>query len=119
MINRFDSIDSLENNQNLIRCPHCGQEYLPAEIFMPTDLLGEPTDIIRKPDGKIDFFLGEKPTFETEYCCDNCDTVFRVRARLSCESFTDEDFNDEYVSKLKVNIFENEVNLFENTTENK
>lgn len=115
MVNKFDSLESLEVNQNVIRCPHCGQEYLAAELFMPEDLFGAPTNIVKTSDGKVDFFLGERPTFETEYCCDNCDTTFRVRAKLSFESFIDDkdNFDEEYVSKLKVNIFENEVNLFD------
>ena len=46
----------MEQNQKrgpVIKCPHCGYEYVPAEIFMLGDFLGKPTDLIRDPLGKF------------------------------------------------------------------
>lgn len=118
-MNKFESIDSLEKDLYLIRCPVCGQEYLPAELFLPADLLGSPTDIVKRNDGKIDFYLGEKPSYETEYCCDNCNSVFKVKAKILFETSIEDDFSD-YTSKLKTNVLAGEVDLFnENSTENK
>lgn len=67
----------------IIICPVCGQAYLPAEIFMPDDLLGKPTDIFKTSAGKIDFYLGKEPDLTEEYTCDNCGTRLSVKARLS------------------------------------
>lgn len=121
-MSKFESLDSLERDSFLIRCPVCGQEYLPAELFLPSDLLGNPKDIVKRNDGKIDFYLGEKPTYETEYVCDNCCSHFKVKAKLFFETTTnDEDnFDAEYESKLKVNLLSEVVDLFnDNPTESK
>ena len=45
---------------NVITCPKCGREYMPAEIFIPKNLLGAPSVIKRNADGKIEDFI----------CCD-------------------------------------------------
>ena len=29
----------------VITCPHCGREYLPAEIYVPDAFFGKPSDI--------------------------------------------------------------------------
>lgn len=120
-MSKFDSLDSLERDGYLIRCPVCGQEYLPAELFLPVDFLGKPKDIVKRNDGKIDFYLGERPTYETEYCCDNCSSNFKVKAKINFETIAEDDFSKEYTSKLKVNVLGGEVDLFknENTTKSK
>ena len=115
-MSKFESLDSLDKEQYLIRCPVCGQEYLAAELFLPTDLLGKPTDIVKRNDGKLDFYMGEKPSYTTEYCCDNCNTNFRVRARIYYDVTTNDydNFDKDYTSKLKTNILSGEVDLFNN-----
>ena len=42
-----------KKNYPVIRCPHCGGEYTPADIFMPGDLIGKPKTVIRDALGKI------------------------------------------------------------------
>lgn len=120
-MNRFDSLDSLEREPYLIKCPVCGQEYLPAELFLPEDVLGSPTDIVKRNDGKLDFYLGERPTYETEYCCDNCNNTFRVKMKVFFETSVEDDFDAAYSSKLKTNVLAGEVDLFndKNTAERK
>lgn len=114
MINRFDSLENLDREKYVIKCPICGQEYLPAELFMPSDFLGAPKDIVKRRDGKIDFYLGEKPTLETDYICDSCMSRFHVKAKVMFEATADDSFSKDYVSKLKVNIKASEVGLFDN-----
>lgn len=38
-----------------IKCPHCGYEYLPAELFIADDLVGTPESngVVRDALGKI------------------------------------------------------------------
>lgn len=109
------TLDYLDKEEKyLIRCPVCGQEYLPAELFLPVDFLGNPKEIIKTNSGKIDFYLGERPTYETEYTCDNCGTLFKVNAKVNFETTVEEseNYSTEYVSKLKRNIIFGEVDLF-------
>ena len=115
-MHQFASLASVDKDGNIIKCPICGQEYLPAEIFLPEELLGKPKDIVKTTDGKIDFFLGERPTLETTYNCDNCFTTFKVRAKIAYDVFVEQkdNFDNTYVSKLKTNIKQaEEVNLFD------
>ena len=44
----------------VIKCPHCGREYLPVEIFYPASFFGKPTTVYRDEQGKIE-------NIETEY----------------------------------------------------
>ncbi len=96
---------------NVITCPHCGMEYLPAEIFVDRAFLGRPTDIERDPYGKILTFQDKTLDVNEEYKCDNCGREFKVTAKVSFKSFIDEDdeFDTEYVSPLK----EKKLTLFE------
>lgn len=111
-MSKFVSLENLDVNNCIIRCPVCGQEYLIAEIFLPEDFLGNPSNIVKRVDGKIDFYLGEKPSFETSYCCDNCNTTFDIKAKVAFETTARKDFSDEYVSKLKTNVLAKEQELF-------
>lgn len=43
-----------KSKPTVIKCPHCGAEYLPSEIFMPEDILGgAPKNLIKDPLGKV------------------------------------------------------------------
>ncbi len=71
------------DNELVIRCPVCGQAYLPAEIYLPDDSLGKPHDIVKTTDGKIDFYFGQKQDLDADYICDNCSSHFKVHANIS------------------------------------
>ena len=65
----------------VIRCPHCGMEFAPAEIFMPGDLIGEPTTVLRDALGKIIYQEsdeGNEPAQVGHYVCDECGKSFIV-----------------------------------------
>lgn len=91
------------DNLNIITCPHCGMEYLPAEIFVDRAFFGRPTDIERDVQGKIMTFQGKTLDVNEEYKCDGCHKSFKVNTRIKFKSFVDEDneFDTEYVSPLK------------------
>lgn len=81
-----------------IKCPKCGAEYLPAEIFLPQDFLGYQTKIIRD-EGELLGYDGEDPQFKVseEYECYECDTKFKVTATLSFKiTLPEEDFKEEF-----------------------
>lgn len=99
-------------NNTVIKCPVCGREYLPAEIYMPDSFLGKPKDIIRDDSGKITSYLGKTMDLREQYICDSCQSPFRVNAKV--QFFTTEleeiNFNKEYHSTVK----KNEIFLSEN-----
>ncbi len=65
-----------------IICPHCGAEYLPAEIFYPNHFLGKPKHITKDAFGKLKFYVGNMDLNET-YICDYCNTRLHVAAKVS------------------------------------
>lgn len=102
----------MKSKVNVIICPHCGREYLPAEIYMPHSFLGKPKTIVRTETGKIDSFLGSSMDLHETYECDKCGTLFNVKATISFESQPEKeyDFNQEYSSPLrKSSLFLTEI----------
>ena len=86
-----------------ITCPYCGREYLPAEIFYPKSVLGNPYDIQRDYTGKIlDYFDDTYDNTET-YVCDVCNKQFKVSFKLMCSVDTKGivDFDEETTIKIK------------------
>jgi predicted nucleic-acid-binding Zn-ribbon protein len=70
-------------NKIKIKCPHCGFEYLPAEIYYPDSFLGKPDDITRDEKGKIDFYDGSSMNMEEEFTCLNCGCNFIVSGDIT------------------------------------
>lgn len=94
-----------------IKCPKCGTEYLPAEIFVPSAYFGKPKDILRTVEGKIDYFSGKSLDTSERYVCDRCLTPFIVKSTVTFSSEADPkaNFNEEYstiVRPRKLNLFE-------------
>lgn len=87
--------------KNVIKCPYCGCEYLPSEIFMPNEFLGKPKNIYKNLDGKIESYDGVQ-SLEEYFCCDVCNKNFKVAAHISFNSEKYEvlNFDDEYESPL-------------------
>lgn len=87
----------------LIRCPHCGAEYLPAEIFYPKHFLGNPKDIEKSRSGEINYYSGSNMCFSEEYMCDVCNTTFSARAQVCfvVRKIEEKSFSSDYKTKLK------------------
>ena len=90
----------------LIECPNCGYEYLPAEIYIPKNFVGTPQFIIRNDSGKIESFENISMDTQETYTCDKCNTTFKITAKLVFTTETDklENFDEEYSSPLQKNI---------------
>ena len=90
----------------IIKCPHCGAQYLPAEIFLPGAFLGRPDDLVKDSLGKIlyeDYREGGEPNMTEQYICDYCDKPFVIEAYITYKSVEEEpekDFSTQYVSLL-------------------
>jgi DNA-directed RNA polymerase subunit RPC12/RpoP len=96
----------------IIECPHCGYQYLPAEIFVPKNFVGTPFGIERNYNGTIMEYEGESVDLFDTYTCDNCDKLFRVSAKMNFTTSIDEvePFEEEYISPLnKSQLFIEEV----------
>lgn len=92
---------------NYIKCPHCGAEYLPAEIFYPDYFLGRPSNIEKSATGIITYYDGKNMCLTEEYMCDRCNTTFIAKASVCFNSrkIEEKSFGDSYKTKLKKNDF--------------
>lgn len=89
----------------IIECPHCKREYLPAEIFLPKHFFGKPMDIVRDIFGHILDYDGTSVDPVETYICDKCNTEFQVRAKITflVEPTKLANFDEEYVSPVQKN----------------
>ena len=95
------------NKQSIIKCPHCGGEYLPGEIYMPGSLIGQPDEVIRDSFGKIiyeDYYSDlRKPDSIEHFTCELCNRPFVVEAIVTYkvrEEAPEKNFVDKYVSLI-------------------
>lgn len=87
-----------------IECPFCGQEYHPAEIFIPKYIIGNPTHIVKDDTGKITNVILDNVDVEEKYICDKCSQEFTVIADIKYRIKTASkklDFEKDYESSLK------------------
>jgi predicted nucleic-acid-binding Zn-ribbon protein len=91
----------------VIKCPHCGAEYLPGEIYMPGALIGKPVDIVKDSFGKILYEDYESeltaPDMIEHFTCEFCEKPFVVEATIAYKAkmeAPERDFSTQYVSLL-------------------
>lgn len=90
--------------KNIIKCPVCGAEYLPAEIYIPDAFFGRPTDIEKDHiTGAIRTYFGSAMDRNENYTCDYCNTPFSITAKINFITAVDEkiNFNKDYTTTLK------------------
>lgn len=106
------SNETTSNKELFITCPHCGRQYLPAEIYYPNEFFGKPYDIDRLNNIKIESFGGTSMNLVEEYECDNCYSKFKVSAKVQFKSepLKKYDMSKAYVTKL----FDDKITLSEN-----
>ena len=87
---------------NVIRCPSCGREYLPSEIYLPNSFLGKVNNVMRMNDGSIEAYFGSDMNLKEKYICDGCGTNFSVVAKVSFKTFEEKEpgFKEEYSTKI-------------------
>lgn len=90
----------------IIKCPRCGANYLPGEIYMPGALIGYPEDVVKDALGKIlyeDYPEGKEPNMIENFVCEYCNKPFIVEATITyktIEEAPERDFSCEYVSLI-------------------
>lgn len=89
----------------IISCPHCGRQYLPAEIFYPNYYFGRPSNIIRDVFGNILDYDGTSIDIGESYTCDKCNTTFEIKGKIQfvVEENKIGNFDEEYVTPIKTN----------------
>jgi len=101
-----------EEKFETIKCPTCGAEYLPVEIFIPDAVFGRPVHIERDATThKILSVVGPSQNGRESYVCDYCNVPFSVNLKMqfNTKSETKFNFDSDYVTKLKKeSIFLNE-----------
>ena len=98
----------LDKKVTTIKCPQCGREYLPAEIFYPKHFFGVPRNIEKNnKTGEIEYFSGESMDLSEDYICDSCGCNFEVYAKISFKVSEIEKYNmdKEYTSSLEDDRF--------------
>ena len=93
----------------IIKCPKCGAEYLPAEIFV-TDYLGNPKNIIKDENGKIEHFDGSPLELKEEYECDVCGCKFTIEGDVT---FTTKEVKIDFDEEFETVVYEGRVPLAE------
>ena len=107
-------MEQIQKKYQVIKCPHCGYEYIPSEIFYPGDLTGGRTEsLVRDALGKILYLeYGESkytegrkldPCQPEQYYCDSCDKPFIVEPVITYrvkKEVEELDFSNESVSLL-------------------
>ncbi len=99
-------MEQIQKKWLTIKCPHCGQEYAPSEIFMPGDFLGRPESLIRDALGKIiylEYDEDDMPLQSEQYICDSCDKPFVVEPVITYKvkkEIEELDFSNDMVSLL-------------------
>lgn len=103
------------NKDFFIECPHCGRQYLPAEIYYPDEFFGNPHDVDRYQNLKIESYMGKSMKLDEDYECDNCLKKFRVTAKISfkVDALSKYDMSKAYVTKL----FDDKITLSESCAE--
>lgn len=88
----------------LIKCPHCGAEYLPGEIYLPGSLIGQPEDIVKDSFGKLLYEdYSQEPCLDEAFTCEYCNKPFLIEAIISYKTkmeSPEKDFSTKYVSLI-------------------
>ena len=98
---------NITHKSPVIRCPHCGAEYLPGEIYIPGSLIGQPDEVIKDSFGKIiyeDYYTDTRePDMIEHFICDYCEKPFVIETTVTYktrEETPEKDFKQQYVSLL-------------------
>lgn len=96
------------NKKHYIVCPHCGAEYLPAEVLVSEGSLGEPTGIVKDEFGRIVYYGGTDIDMHDVYECDYCNRPFSVVGDVRFATRGTED-DDEF----SIEVYDGRISLFE------
>lgn len=91
-----------------IKCPYCGAEFLPSEIYLRDYFLGKPVGTIERDEknrlilddnGKPIHYQGIHQDMNEEFNCDFCDKKFVVEAEIKY-TIRGVEFEEEYETPI-------------------
>lgn len=68
---------------NYIKCPYCGREYLPSEIYIPEYFFGKQFNIVRNDEQQIVGFNGKDMDLKETFTCENCENIFEIESQIT------------------------------------
>lgn len=89
-----------------IRCPYCGTEFLPSEIYLRDYYLGKANSVERDEKNKVINSQGINQDMDEEFKCDFCDKKFVVEGFVNYV-IKGVEFEEEYVTT----IYKDRINL--------
>jgi hypothetical protein len=99
-----------QKQMRIIKCPVCGCEYLPGEIYYPKHFLGQPKDVVRDSYGKIIGFIGKSMDDTEKFSCYNCNTCFEVVATTNFQVNLIGEDTPHHVTKLQTTKYKLDEN---------
>jgi DNA-directed RNA polymerase subunit M/transcription elongation factor TFIIS len=86
----------------LIKCPNCGAEYLPEEIFYPNSVFNKNIEVVRDEKGKIVYKNGNSFCLTEEFECENCGCNFSIESKVSfiTKALKKDNFDEETIINL-------------------
>lgn len=116
MMNNIDEKETTimfikDKKEILITCPHCGAEYLPAEVYVPSAFFGKPEDIDRDRVGKLEAYDGKAMDLKETFICEYCNKEFNVVADVKFKTQKKE--GDEFEEVYSTPLYPNKLSLFE------
>ncbi len=86
----------------IIKCPICGAEYLPEEIFYPDSVFNKNLNVVRDEEGKIVFVNEDSFCLTEEFECEHCGATFLTKGKVNFQTdlVKEEDFEEETTVKL-------------------
>ena len=100
-------LDNTKKTNSIIRCVHCGAQYLPGEVYIPGALIGQPDDVVKDSMGRLlyeDYQEGKEPDMIEHFTCEYCNKPFIVEATVTYRTMAEEpekDFSSQYVSLIE------------------
>ena len=74
------------DKRHIIKCPHCGAEYLPEEIFYPDSVFNKNLKVVRDEEGKIVFTNEDSFDLSESFECEHCGKEFIVESKVTFET---------------------------------
>lgn len=86
-----------------IKCPNCGWEYLPGEIYMPRSFIGQPKNIIKDENGNVLGYDAEDMNTVETFECEHCGQLFKIDATVTFKTEPIRDLFDSTVFTSTLN----------------
>ena len=88
--------------EKILKCPVCGEEYLPGELVFPNYIIGQPKNIIKSDMGKIEYWEDNDLSELETYICDKCNTPLDIEVKVEYKIRENSKYNFNKDSSTKI-----------------